>query len=88
MRWTLVLMVLLWPFAAVAQTSENASKVTGFTVLQGIDQRASKVTGFAVLQTGFEANAKMVGFVVLSGTASTVRTQPPPGLGISIGIPR
>lgn len=89
MRLLLVLIMVLWPLAAVAQTSENASKITGFTVLQGTDQRGSKVIGFTVLQTGFEANAKMVGFVVLSGTASS-RTagSATTGLGLSLGIPR
>ena len=87
MRWPLLFLVgFLWPCAVLAQTNEQASKITGLTVLQGLDQRESKVTGFVVLQGSIEMASKVVGFVVLSGTASAATN--PATSGLSLGIQR
>jgi len=83
----LALAATLWSCAALAQTNEQASKITGFTVLNGLDQRDSKVIGFAVLQGSLEQASKVVGFVVLSGTAATAGPSRP-GMGLGLGIKR
>jgi len=78
----LALAIMFWPLAALAQ-SEQASKITGFTVLDGLDERASKIIGFALLQGSIQQTSKVVGFVVLSGTASAAG---PTGTGFGLGL--
>lgn len=61
-------LMLLWSGSAFAQTSEEASKIVGFTVLKGLDERASKIVGFVVLCTP-------------PGTAACPNPGPPPTTG-------
>lgn len=64
--------------AGRASADEQASKIDGFTVLNGIDERLSKIVGFAVLSGSQEAVSKLVEFTVLCT---------PPGVGTCPALP-
>lgn len=65
---------------------EQASKILGATVLNGIDERNSKTVGAAVLMGSQQANAKIVGAAVLCTPITGVLTGACP-IPQALGIP-
>jgi hypothetical protein len=63
-----VLLLMFMSVSVWALTEEEASKIVGFAVLNGIAEETSKIVGFAVLNSIAEEDSKIVGFVVLKGS--------------------
>jgi hypothetical protein len=75
------LVLSLWISSALAQTSEEASKITGFAVLNGLAEQSSKIVGFVVLNGPNEEASKAVGFAVLCTPPGPLACAIPPSAG-------